>query len=162
MGLILALKAFFTALKDPKKAELFISGKAKETPMTEFSENSHLRLLAMMQQSSRLIDFLKEDISGFDDEQVGATVRKIHADCGKCLEDIITIRPLFEQNEGMKIDVPKGYDPMKIKVVGRVKGEPPYTGILIHRGWKAHKKSLPKKSGELSNEVICPAEVEIR
>lgn len=162
MGLILAIKAFFTALKDPKKAELFVSGKTKEIPATDSTEHSHLRLLAMMQQSSRLIDFLKEDISAFDDSQVGAAVRKIHEDCSKCLEDIVTIRPLFDQNEGMKIEVPQGYDPTKIKIVGKVKGEAPYAGVLIHRGWKAHKRSLPKKVGEHLSEVLCPAEIEIR
>lgn len=162
MGLILAVKAFFAALKDPKKAEQFVANKTKDIPTSDTTEQSHLRLLGMMQQTSRLIDFLKEDISGFEDVQVGAAVRKIHEDCSKCLEDIVTIRPLFEQNEGVKIDVPQGYDPSKIKIVGKVKGEPPYVGVLIHRGWKAHKRSLPKKMGDQVTEVICPAEVEIR
>lgn len=162
MGLLLAFKAFFVALKDPQRAEEFVNKKSKDKPAIESHEQSHLRLLSMLQQSSRLIDFLKEDISAFDDAQVGAAVRKIHEDCSKCLEDIVTIRPLMDQNEGMKINVPQGYDPSKIKVVGKVKGEPPFSGILIHKGWKAHKRSLPKKVGEQSTEVICPAEVEVR
>lgn len=163
MGLVVALKAFFLALRDPKRAESFVNkGPEEKTPVEAASEQSHLRLLSMMQQSSRLIDFLKEDISAFDDVQVGAAVRKIHEDCSKCLEDIVTIRPLMEQNEGVKIDIPKGYDPSKIKVVGKVKGEPPFSGVLVHKGWKAHKRSLPKKVGEQLTEVICPAEIEVR
>ena len=42
----------------------------------------------------------------------------------------MTIRPVFEENEGARINVPQGYDPAKIKVVGKVKGQPPYVGIL--------------------------------
>lgn len=163
MGLALAIKAFFRALKDPIKAEEFVSNKKIELKPQEFSEQpSHLRLLQLLQQSSRLIDFLKEDISAFDDAQVGAAVRKIHEDCGKSLEDLVTIRPVMEQNEGQKINVPQGYDPLKIKVVGNVKGEPPFVGILVHKGWKVHKRSLPKKTGDQLTDVICPAEVEIR
>lgn len=163
MSFVLAIKSFFKALKDPKSAEEFVSNKKIEAKPQESTEQpSHLRLLHLLQQSSRLIDFLKEDITAYDDAQVGAAVRKIHEDCAKCLEEIVTIRPVMEQNEGQKISVPQGYDPLKIKVVGNVKGEPPFTGVLVHKGWKVHKRSLPKKSGDQLTDVICPAEVEIR
>jgi hypothetical protein len=163
MGLMLAIKSFFKALKDPVRAKVFVSDKNFEIELTESNEQpSHLRLLHLLQQSSRLIDFLKEDISAFDDSQVGAAVRKIHEDCGNTLEELVTIRPVMEQSEGQKVNVPHGYDPLKIKVVGNVKGEPPFVGILVHKGWKAHKRSLPKKVGDHFTEVICPAEVEIR
>lgn len=160
---ILAIKAFFKAFKDPAKARQFVEGGCKEVRApVESADQSHLRLLTMLQQSARLIDFLKEDLSSFDDAQVGAAVRKIHTDCSKCLEELVTVRPVMEENEGAKINVPQGYDPAKIKVVGKVKGEPPFTGFLVHKGWKAHKRSLPKKVGEQMTDVICPAEVEIR
>lgn len=161
MGLFLAIKAFFRAFKDPKKAQEFIENRKEKLP-AETSDTSHLRLLAMLQQASRLIDFLKEDITDLDDAQIGAAVRKIHDDCSKCLEDIVTIRPVMEQNEGVMINVPHGYDPSKIKVVGNVRGDPPFVGTLVHKGWKAHKRSLPKKIGDQISEVICPAEVEVR
>lgn len=159
MGLLLAIKTFFKALKNPEKAKEFL----EEPPKTiDSADYSHLRLLGILQQSSRLIDFLKEDISGYDDSQVGAAVRKIHQDCSQSLEELITIRPLLEENEGAKINVPQGYDPSKIKIVGKVKGEPPYKGTLVHKGWKAHKRSLPKRVGEQTTEVLCPAEVDIQ
>lgn len=163
MRLMLAIKAFFKALKDPIKAEKFIGiEQIKEPKALEASDPSHLRMLTMMQNASRLIDFLKEDLTTYDDAQVGAAVRKIHADCGKCLEEIVTIRPVMDENEGAKVNVLQGYDPSKIKVVGKVKGEPPFTGVLVHKGWKAHKRSLPKKVGEPTSDIIWPAEVEIR
>jgi hypothetical protein len=128
----------------------------------ETVDQSHLRLLNYLQQTSRLVDFIKEDIAGFNDAQVGAAVRKIHQDCAQALEELVTIRPLKDEQEGTTVQVPKGYNPAEIKVVGKVKGEPPFTGVLVHRGLKAQKRSLPKKTGEQTPEVICPAEVEIK
>lgn len=160
--LILAIKAFIQAFKDPEGAQLFIAGGARPAKAVEACDQSHLRLLSMLQQSARLIDFLKEDLAAFDDAQVGAAVRKIHADSAQCLEELVTIRPAMEENEGARITVPQGYDPAKIKIVGKVKGEPPYVGVLVHKGWKAHKRSLPKKVGEQMSEMLCPSEVEIR
>ena len=159
MSLILAFKAFIKALKSPKEAEKFVNN---QKVVTEKSDYSHLRLLSLLQQSGRLIDFLKEDISSYQDSQIGAAVRKIHQECGKNLEELVTIRPIMEENEGQQVTIEKGYDPSTIKIVGKVKGEPPFTGKLVHKGWKAHKKSLPKQTGLLVSEVIHPAEVEIR
>lgn len=161
MGLLLACKAFIKALKDPKKAESFIASAPLQLPVRESADLSHLRLLTLLQQSSRLVDFLKEDIAAYSDAQVGAAVRKIHGDSSKCLEEVVTLRPVLEESEGAKITVPSGYDPSKIKVVGKVKGEPPFAGTLVHKGWKAHKRSLPKQVGEQTSDVVWPAEVEV-
>lgn len=160
MGLGLAFKAFMKAWKEPEQAKKFVEQAAPK--QVDMADLGHLRLLNYLQNSGRLVDFLKEDIAGFTDAQVGGAVRKIHQDCAQLLEEIVTIRPLKQENEGSTIQVPKGYDPAEIKVVGKVKGEPPFTGVLVHRGWKAHKRSLPKKTTDQGVDVICPAEVEIR
>ena len=151
MSLKRAFKAFFKAFKEPEKEEKKLDG-----------EYPHLRLLALLQKSGRLIDFLKEDISQFNDAQVGAAVRQIHSECGRSLEELVTLRPMMQEAEGATISVPQGYDPAEIKVVGKVKGNPPYEGILRHKGWKAHKLSLPKSGAEGDCAIICPAEVEVR
>ncbi len=167
MGLVLAFKAFFKALKDPKKAQLFLEEPSFQKELLHQAagtggDYSHLRLLALLQQSGRMVDFFKEDISTFSDAQVGAAVRKIHQDCSESLEELVTIRPVIEEDEGAKIRIPVGYDPEQIKIVGQVKGDPPFNGVIRHRGWKAHKRSLIKKVGEQSSNIICPAEVEVR
>lgn len=160
MRLWLAFKAFFNTLKHPKEMQEFLDGKHKaQEPQP--SENSHLRLLSMLQSSGRLIDFLKEDITSFNDAQIGAAVRQIHAASAKSLEDLVTIRPLMEEPEEAVVVIQRGYDPAAIKVVGKVKGEPPFKGIVRHRGWKAHKISLPKQVGAYTREVLAPAEVEV-
>lgn len=161
MGLMLAFKAFFKAFQEPEKAKQFV----EETPpgrQIGTIDPNHLRLLSQLQQAGRFVDFLKEDLSAFTDAQVGAAARKIHQDCQKMIEELVTIRPLREEPEGAKVVVPKGYNPSEIKVVGKVKGEPPFTGVLVHKGWKAHKLSLPKTVGEQSLEILCPAEIEVR
>lgn len=153
MRLRLAIKAFFDTLKGPQK-ELEVKAPLADTPQ--------LRLLALLQKEGRLIDFFKEDIARYTDAQIGSAVRKIHADCGKCLEEFVTLRPLYQENEGAAVTVPQGYDPSVVKVVGHVTGEPPYQGILRHKGWKAHKLGLPKQITPADPSVICPAEVEVK
>lgn len=160
MCLWLAIKAFIKALKEPNKAKSFLNESLERLDSSH--EYTHLRLLAMLQQSGRLIDFFKEDIKDFSNEQIGAAVRQIHSDCGKSLEDLVTIRPLLLEKEGSEITIPKGYDPKTIKISGKIKGEPPYKGTLVHQGWKAHKRSLPQKFGDHSNDIICPAEIEVK
>jgi Domain of unknown function (DUF2760) len=163
MSFFLACKAFWKAIKEPERAKKFLNEKEAIPQISQNNtENSHLKLLSLLQQAGRLIDFLKEDITSYSDEQVGSAVRKIHQDCNQVLEDLVTVRPIMEESEGATIRVPLGYDSATIKVTGKVKGEPPFTGILIHKGWKAHKHSLPKKIGDHSNEVISPAEIEVR
>lgn len=161
MGLMSAFKAFWKAYKNPEEAKKFLEEK-EPSKLMDKGDVSHLKLLAQLQQSGRFIDFLKEDISAFSDAQVGAAVRKIHADCSKSIEELVTIRPLCDEQEGSAITVPAGYDPSAIKVIGKVKGEPPFKGVLVHKGWKAQKRVLPKASTEFTPEIICPAEIEIK
>lgn len=161
MSFMLAMKAFLKAWKEPLKAQAFLNEPEKKIE-AQSQDHSHLRLLALLQQSGRLIDFFKEDIHDFTDAQVGAAVRQIHQDCAKSLEELVTIRPLMPEKEGSTVSVPKGYDPAAIKVSGKIKGEPPYTGIVVHQGWKAHKRSLPLKMGEDASEILMPAEIEVK
>ena len=174
--IILAIKVFFKALTSPKVVtqalQLDLDATKKpdanlktlEKKEKKDKKQSHLQLLADLQAKGRFIDFMKEDISDFDDEQIGAAVRKIHADCSSCIEELVTVRPVFQQEEGESLEVPVGYNTDEIKVTGSIKGEPPYSCILVHKGWKAHKESLPKKEQVNTKDfsVIYPAEVEIK
>ena len=156
--LTFAFKAFLKAFNSPEKAEQFLI----EPKVQSKKDRSHLQLLRSLQQAGRLIDFLSEDIQDFTDAQVGAAVRQIHAGCRKSLEDLVTIRPLMQEQEGDQVTIPSGYSAAEIKLVGNVKGNPPFRGTLVHRGWKAHKQSLPKTIGEETSEIITPAEIEIK
>ncbi len=150
MSLLRACKAFFQAFKKQEE-------EAPQAPNME-----HLRFLGLLQKQGRLIDFLKEDISSYSDAQVGAAVRTIHTKCRDTVEEFVTLRPLFNEEEGATVTIPQGYDPTAVKITGKVKGKPPYQGILRHKGWKAHKQSLPKQLQQGDRSVVCQAEVEIR
>ena len=114
-----------------------------------------------MQHSARFIDFIKEDISAYSDQEVGAVVRDIHKNCAKLLEDVVAIKPLNKDEEGSVITVPMHYDSQEISLIGNVRGEAPYKGVLRHPGWKASKLSLPECSVDVRKEILQPAEVEV-
>jgi len=42
-----------------------------------------------------------------------------------------------------------------------VGGEPPFTGVLRHHGWRATKVKLPTLSEGVDRHVVAPAEVEL-
>lgn len=160
MNFRLAFKLFFRALKDSTWAQKVLDNKtSKEQPK---DAAAHLELLSLLQKTGRLIDFFQEDISACTDAQVGAAARHVHAECRQVLEQWVTIRPVLDEGEGVQVQIPEGYDVSAIKVVGKVKGAPPYRGIVVHGGWRAHKRSLPKRAGEHDAELLFPAEVELR
>jgi hypothetical protein len=117
--------------------------------------------LALLQREGRLVDFLQEDISAYADAQVGAAVRQIHENCRNVLQEYFGIEPLKSETEGEKVDVPEGFDPRHIRVVGNAAGKPPFNGTLRHKGWKAAKVNLPERHDALDPTVVCPAEVEV-
>lgn len=146
-----AIKSFFITLRGEKKEEL-----SKAT-----ADTSHVQLLYLLQKSSRLIDFLAEDLSTFSDAQIGGAVRQIQSESQRCLKEWVGLKPIFEEPEGAEISLPANFNPAEVKIVGKVSHRGPYQGILRHKGWKAEKARLEIES--LSNvQVIAPAEVEIK
>ena len=121
-----------------------------------------LHSLSVLQRDGRLLDFFDEDLSLYDDEQIGAAVRSIHEDCKKTIKKYIDPKPVIDNEEGERVTIEPGFDIDSIKLVGNVSGEPPFEGVLKHRGWKAGKKEIPKLSDIQDAAVIIPAEVEIQ
>ena len=68
----------------------------------------------------------------------------------------------FVADEGEEVTVDVGFDPAVIKLTGNITGDPPFKGILHHRGWRAKTFSLPTLSESADPKNIAPAEVEIR
>lgn len=120
-----------------------------------------LQLLAILQREGRLVDFLMEDIQGLPDAQIGAAVREVHGKCRKALRDHVTLTEVVETPEDESMTVASGYDPSSIRVVGNLGANPPYTGTVRHRGWKATAIQLqPLPSGQNPN-IVAPAEIEV-
>lgn len=121
-----------------------------------------LHSLSVLQREGKLLDFFDEDLSRYDDEQIGAAVRSVQEDCKKAVKKYILLKPVIDSDEGEIVRVDPGFDTDSIKLVGNVAGEPPFEGILKHRGWKAGKTDVPKLSDIKDSTVITPAEVEIQ
>ena len=122
-----------------------------------------LTLLAVLQREARLVDFLKEDIAGYADADVGAAVRSIHRDAAAALDRMFALKPVRLEAEGATVAVPAGYDAGKVRLVGNVTGTPPHTGTLAHAGWEAARAELPAWGGtDTSANVVAPAEVELK
>ncbi len=121
-----------------------------------------LNLLAVLQREGRLVDFLKEDLSAYNDAQIGSAVRDVHRDCAAALERVLALRPLQDEPEGAAIQVLAGFDAAKVRLTGNLAGQGPYKGILRHPGWTATRLDLPEWAGSAdSAKVVAPAEVEI-
>ncbi len=115
-------------------------------------------LLSVLQREGRLLDFLHENLDAYDDAQIGAAVRTIHRGLRTALLDLLELAPVIQAKEGTEVVVEEGFDPREIRLVGNVKGRPPFRGILRHRGWRVVRFKLPKPK---EDEVLAPAEVEI-
>jgi hypothetical protein len=120
-----------------------------------------LHLFSLMQREGRLMDFLDEDLDQYDDSQIGSAVRSIHAGCRQLVQEYLNPEPVMAQEEGAKVEIPVDFDPGVIKLTGNVVGEPPFNGILRHKGWQVGKMNLPTLSGSQTAKIIAPAEVEI-
>jgi hypothetical protein len=148
-----------TENKDKKIAES--EGPSKQ----ERKRNERFRsihLMSLLQREGRLLDFFNEDLDNFNNEQIGAAVRKIHADCKSAIQKYIGPKPILDQNEGENVTIEPGFDPSSIKMTGNVSGKPPFKGTLQHRGWRCSKFEMPGLSNVKDPNIISPAEVEIQ
>ncbi|MCK6555205.1 DUF2760 domain-containing protein [Candidatus Binatia bacterium] len=136
---------------------------AEETPAATppLSPELAVRLLGFLQQEGRLVDFLKEDIGAYNDAQVGAAVRAIHAGCRKTLDERVELERILDAEEGTTVTVETGFDPSAIRLSGNVTGAPPFRGVLQHAGWRATRVTLPPAPEGSNPNVVAPAEVEI-
>jgi hypothetical protein len=128
-------------------------------PVAKASDGA-LQLLGILQRDSRLIDFLMEDISGYEDDQVGAAVRELHDQCRDAVGRYVTLTPVIDGVEGAFTQAPSK-DPNVVKFVGNVPATPPAGGILRHKGWRAAKVDLPALAGKQDASIIAPAEIEV-
>ena len=141
--------------------------KKERSPLSDnlsakYLQNASLQTLVVLQRKGRLIDFLQENLSEYDDAQIGAAVRSIHSGCKETLSKYIDLKPIFKDEEGKEVTVDQGFDSRAIQLTGNVKGDPPFKGVLRHRGWRAVKVQIPQlTSQEEGNNVLAPAEIEI-
>ncbi len=127
------------------------------------AQSEAITLLATLQREARLVDFLKEDLSNYSDEQVGAAVREIHRDSKSVLDRFFAIKSIRDDDEGTSIEIPAGFDAGRYRLTGKLTGSAPFRGTLRHHGWEATRCDLPAFTGsESAAKTIAPAEVEVQ
>lgn len=131
------------------------------TPAKTKPSGEPLRLLALLQGEARFLDFLLEDISGYQDAQVGQAVRDIHRKAQAVLKQHLVLEPVIASAEGQVVSVQAGFDPSAIRVLGNVTGQPPYSGELQHPGWRVRELKLAPLPAGQDAFVLQPAEVQL-
>ncbi|MCK5244725.1 MAG: DUF2760 domain-containing protein [Desulfobacterales bacterium] len=134
---------------------------AEKTAKVDAEESGACRILSLLQNKGRLIDFFQEDITPYSDTQIGSAIRYIHEDCKNALDEYITFAPVMKEKEEQKVVISEGFDPSEIRLTGNITGEPPFEGSLQHSGWKITKIRLPSLPKGQTHTVIAPAEVEV-
>ncbi|RMG18612.1 MAG: DUF2760 domain-containing protein [Planctomycetota bacterium] len=145
---------------EKRLGELRAEAEEARDKLKEARDAGALALLAWLQREGRLVDFLREDIDDYDDEQVGAAVRAIHKGCAKVLAEGFELEPVLDGEEEASVEVPAGFDPVAIQLSGAVKGDPPFRGTLMHRGWRVTRIDVPVPE-TVDPRVLAPAEVEL-
>jgi hypothetical protein len=162
--LLISLLAGGNKKTEPERRE----AEAAKPALAPLSENRAdaevVSFLAMFQERGRFIDFLMEDITGYSDAQVGTAARVVHQGCQAALKEHFRIRPVREESEGSRVSVAAGYAADEYRFIGKLAGEPPFSGTLVHRGWKTERVDLPRLL-RIENDrlpTIAPAEVELK
>ena len=178
----IATYSFARAIIDPGYAhtltDLYISGastlpalppetpepKAPPAPVAQLQDappDSALVLLGLLQKEGRFVDFLQEDITGYSDQEIGSAARVVHQGCQRVMSEYLSIAPVRDESEGSRVTLGKGFDPAAVRPTGNVVGEPPFTGALVHRGWRAVDVRLPKIASSRDVRILAAAEVEL-
>jgi hypothetical protein len=131
-------------------------------PAANQAEAEVVAFFGLLQEKGRLVDFLMEDVTPYEDAEVGAAARVIHQGCRQVLQEYFKISPISEAQEGAQVTVPAGYSPDQYRLVGKLTGEPPFTGTLLHKGWKTEFVKLPRIVTRDQLPSIAPAEVELK
>jgi hypothetical protein len=166
LGLLLALFVLvlsFLGRPEPSATRAPAPGLVVQppAPSANQAETEIAAFLALLQEKGRLVDFLMEDITPYDDAQVGAAARVIHQGCTEVLRENFKITAVSEVEEGSQVTVPAGYAAADYRFIGKLGGNPPFTGKLIHKGWKTEYVKLPRTTTTDRLPAIAPAEVEI-
>ena len=160
IGLVLAARQKSPMSKPPAEP----ARPAPSAPVAARADAEIVSFLAMLQEKGRLVDFLMDDINPYNDAQVGAAARVVHAGCKRVLQEHFSIHPLRTEDEGSTVQVPAGYAADEYRLVGKIAGQAPFSGVLVHRGWKTDMVKLPQllpgTPGQLP--IIASAEVEVK
>ncbi|MFT5468462.1 MAG: hypothetical protein ACI8UO_003571 [Verrucomicrobiales bacterium] len=155
--------------KGPAQEPPAAADSAKPAPIPQAASRAEaevVSLLAALQEKGRLVDFLMDDITAYEDAQVGAAARVVHQGCSAVLKEHFEVKPVQDASEGSSVTVPKDHAADEYRLTGNLSGEAPFSGTLVHKGWKTTSVKLPRLIDVAADEsrlpAIAPAEVEVR
>ncbi|MCL7419639.1 MAG: DUF2760 domain-containing protein [Methylobacter sp.] len=129
--------------------------------LKEATPDAALQLLGLLQKEARFIDFIKEDISAYGDADIGIAARVVHEGCNKAINEHFSLASVRGEQEGTKVTLQKGFDAASVRLTGNIVGAAPFTGTLVHKGWKVTDIRLPKLTQGHNAQIVAPAEVEL-
>lgn len=172
--LLIMVVSLFGRLKKRVPAEAKVVEKVIETPapakpapapeaviLKEATPDAALQLLSLLQQEARFVDFVQENIASYSDAEIGAAARVVHEGCAKVMKEHFSLEPVRNEAETSRITLPKGFDASSVRMTGNIVGEPPFTGTLIHKGWRVTGVTLPKIAQGHNVHIVAAAEVEL-
>ena len=86
----------------------------------------------------------------------------MHQKASAALKKHVALEPIRGEEEDAVVTIPTGFDPSAVRLIGEVTGQPPFTGRLIHPGWKVTKLDVPKLPEGADGMILAPAEVELK
>ena len=135
--------------------------KSETAVVKESPPEAAVQLLGLLQNEARFIDFIQENVTGYSDADIGAAARVVHEGCVKVLRQHFELEPVRSETEGHRVTLPKGFDASSVRLTGNIVGEAPFTGTLVHRGWRVKTVKLPKINEGHDVSVVAAAEVEL-
>lgn len=142
------------------------AAKATKADRDALMKDGALGLMAILQEEGRLVDFLREDISGFSDADIGAAARAVHRGCKRVVDSYVTLEPIIPGEEDAQITLPAGFSPQEIRTSSSKPAPSASTtsgtsGILRHHGWRATNVKFPQWADGIDRTVIAPAQVDL-
>lgn len=170
---ILALVLFFGLMRKSPVADVKPSEQPSEQPsapaepaaspslLKDSSPDSALQLLSLLQQDARFLDFVHEDLSSYSDADIGAAARVVHEGSSKAIASYFSLAPIRSEEEESRLTLASGFNASEVRLTGNVVGSAPFTGTLVHRGWKVTDVRLPQLAKGHDVRILAPAEVEL-
>lgn len=129
--------------------------------LKQASADAALQLLGILQKEARFLDFIQEDMAAYADADIGAAARIVHQGCRQAVQEHFTIVPVSTAFEGDRIQLDTGFNAAEFRLTGNITGQAPFSGTLIHKGWRVIAVKLPQLTEGHDCQIIAPAEVEL-
>lgn len=129
--------------------------------LKESTPDAALQVLSLLQKEARFLDFIKEDITTYNDADIGAAARVVHDGCNKAINEHFSLAPVRTEQEGSSITLATDFNAGEMRLTGNIVGSAPFTGTLVHKGWQVTDVRLPKLTQGYNPRIVAAAEIEL-